>query len=95
MFINQAFRFVFGRLLKKKHEAVHRLDELTSTVANQVADTRIGRLVTDSGGSTQAMSSVPAAKPAGSSNYLTTPTHQKKTTLWRRRTSTSSTKFGP
>jgi len=50
MFIDQASRFVFGRLLKKKHEAVHHLDELTSTVANQVADTRIGRLVTDSGG---------------------------------------------
>jgi len=26
MFIDQASRFVFGRLLKKKHEVVHHLD---------------------------------------------------------------------
>jgi len=50
MLIDQASRLIFGRLLKKKHEAVHHLDELTTTLSNQVPDARIGRLVTDSGG---------------------------------------------
>ncbi|RHY22600.1 hypothetical protein DYB32_009452, partial [Aphanomyces invadans] len=50
MFIDQASRFVFGRLLKKKDATITHLDELTTLLDNQLPDARIGTLYTDGGG---------------------------------------------
>ncbi|KAH9095102.1 hypothetical protein LEN26_017922, partial [Aphanomyces euteiches] len=50
MFVDQASRFIFGKLLKTKGDAIHHLDDLTSKLDNQLPDSRISNLYTDGGG---------------------------------------------
>ncbi|KAF0725619.1 hypothetical protein Ae201684P_003021 [Aphanomyces euteiches] len=50
MFIDQASRFIFGKLLKTKDDTILHLEELTSTVDGELPDSRISTLYSDGGG---------------------------------------------
>jgi len=50
MLVDQALRFVFGVLLKKKCEVVRHLDEFSSIIDNQLSHHRISIIYSDGGG---------------------------------------------
>ncbi len=50
IFIDQASRYIFGKLLKSKDAAVLHLNELTSELDNQRRDSRISNIYSDGGG---------------------------------------------
>ncbi|KAH9150923.1 hypothetical protein AeRB84_006344 [Aphanomyces euteiches] len=50
MFIDQASRCIFGKLLKTKDDAIIHLEELTTTIDGQLQDSRISTLYSDGGG---------------------------------------------
>ncbi|KAH9103709.1 hypothetical protein AeMF1_020023 [Aphanomyces euteiches] len=50
MFIDQASRFIFGKLLKTKDDTILHLEELTSTIDGELQDSRISTLYSDGGG---------------------------------------------
>ncbi|KAF0726422.1 hypothetical protein Ae201684P_021073 [Aphanomyces euteiches] len=50
MFVDQASRYIFGKLLKKKNETTTHFTELTAHLDNQLRDSRIANIYTDGGG---------------------------------------------
>jgi len=50
MFIDQASRYVFGKLIKTKDDAILHLDDITSTLDSRLPGARVRMLHTDGGG---------------------------------------------